>query len=85
MKISDKQYTFRVIFESDEGGYHGYVPSLSGCHTWGKTLDEAKENMREAIKSYVGSLVKDGEKIPRDIGFETFEVFSPTDLSVHSA
>lgn len=85
MKVSDKQYTFRVIFESDEGGYHGYVPSLTGCHTWGKTLDEAKENIREAIKSYVGSLVKDGQKIPRDIGFETFEVFSPGDLRATSA
>ena len=85
MKIADKQYTFRVIFESDEGGYHGYVPSLVGCHTWGKTLDEAKENMREAIKSYVGSLAKDRKRIPSDIGFETFEVFSPGDLRLRSA
>lgn len=80
MKLTDKQYTFRVIFESDEDGYHGYVSSLPGCHTWGKTLKEVKVNLREAIKAHVGSLVKDGEKIPRDAGFETFEVFSPSEL-----
>jgi predicted RNase H-like HicB family nuclease len=81
MKITDKQYTFRVIFESDEDGYHGYVPSLPGCHTWGKTLKEVKKNIREAIKSYVGSLTKHGEEVPSDTGFETFEVFSPNDFN----
>lgn len=80
MKLTDNQYTFRVIFESDEDGYHGYVLSLPGCYTWGKTLKEVKANLREAIKAYVGSLVKDGEKIPQDVGFETFEVFSPSEL-----
>lgn len=82
MRITDKQYTFRVIFESDEDGYHGYVPSLPGCHTWGKNLEEVKENIREAIKAHVGSLVKDGKKVPTDVGFETFEVFSPNDLKL---
>lgn len=80
MKLTDKQYTFRVIFESDEDGYHGYVPSLPGCHTWGETLEEVKENIREAIKSHVGSLVKDKQEVPTDVGFETFEVFSPGEL-----
>lgn len=85
MKISDKQYTFRAIFGSDYGGYHGYVPSLAACHTWGKTLDETKENIREAIKSYVGSLVKDGERVLSDIGFETFEAFTTSDLRPRQA
>lgn len=80
MKIASTQYTFRVIFESDEDGYHGYVPSLPGCHSWGKTLGEVKENIREAIRSHIASLVKDGQEVPTDVGFETFEVFSPNDF-----
>lgn len=79
MKI-DKQYSFRVIFEEDEGGYHVYVPVLSGCHSWGGTLDEAKKNIREAIKSHVASLVKDKQDVPSDEGLETFETFSPGDF-----
>ncbi len=70
MKIAEKQFTFRVIFEPDEDGYHGYVPSLVGCHTWGKTIEEVQENIREAIKSHVGSLTKDGKKVGTDAGFE---------------
>lgn len=74
------QYTFRVIFELDEGGYHAYAPALSGCHTWGENLEKAKSNIREAIKAYVESLKKDNEKIPQDTGLETFEAFSPSDF-----
>jgi len=80
MKAQDSKYTFRVIFEPDEDGYHGYVPALPGCHTWGKDLEEVRENLREAIKSHVGSLAKDKQKVPSEVGFETFEVFSPNDF-----
>ncbi len=75
MKVNE-QYSFRVIFEADEGGYHAYVPALSGCHSWGKSLADAKKNIREAIKSHVASLVKDRQKVPTDAGLETFETFS---------
>lgn len=80
MKFTEKQYTFRVIFETDEDGYHAYVPVLPGCHTWGKTLEEVRENVREAIRSHVGSLIKDGQKVPTEAGFESLETFSANEL-----
>lgn len=43
--------TFTVVIERDEDGYYVVnVPSLRGCHTQGKTLDEAIENIKEAIE-----------------------------------
>lgn len=40
----------KVVFEpSDEGGYTVYVPSLPGCISEGDTLEEARENIREAV------------------------------------
>ena len=80
MKSTFDKYAYRVIFEADEDGYHAYVPALPGCHTWGKNLTEAKQNIREAIKSHVGSLIKDKEKVPTDPGFESLETFSPSEL-----
>lgn len=69
-----KTFTFRTIIEPDEdGAFHGYAPALTGCHTWGKTLEETRANLRDAIKAYISSLVDDGEPIPQDIGYETFE------------
>lgn len=80
MKFTSAQYTFRVIFESDEGGYHAYVPALSGCRTWGKNLDEVRKNVREAIRAHAGSLIKDGKKVPADIGFESFETITSNEF-----
>ena len=66
-------YTYRIILEPDEGGYHAFVPSLPGCHTWGKTIAEAREMVRDAIDVYLRSLIADREPIPEDVGMELFE------------
>ena len=42
---------FTVVIERDEDGYLvGSVPSLKGCHTQAKTMDELLERMKEAIQ-----------------------------------
>jgi predicted RNase H-like HicB family nuclease len=44
----------KVVFEpSDEGGYTVHVPALPGCISEGDTLEEARENIREAIELYL--------------------------------
>jgi predicted RNase H-like HicB family nuclease len=44
----------KVVFEpSDEGGYTAYVPALPGCISEGDTLEEARQNIREAIALYL--------------------------------
>lgn len=41
---------FDVVIERDEDGYYvGSVPSLPGCHTQAKSLDELIGRVREAI------------------------------------
>ena len=69
-------YTYRVIIEPDEGGFHAFVPALPGCHTWGKTIAEAREMVRDAIDVYLRSLIADKEPIPEDLGMELFETVS---------
>lgn len=44
------QGTFSVVFEAVQGGYIAYVPELPGANTQGRTLEEARENLREAIE-----------------------------------
>jgi predicted RNase H-like HicB family nuclease len=42
---------FNVIVERDSAGYYvASVPSLPGCHTQAKSLDELMERIREAIE-----------------------------------
>ncbi len=54
---------FQVIFTYDED-YEGYVadvPSLPGCMSQGKTIEEAMANIQEAIRGVLFVLEKNGE------------------------
>jgi len=42
--------TFTAIFEKAEDWYIGYVEELPGANTQGRTLEETRENLREAIE-----------------------------------
>ncbi len=43
--------TFNVVIERDEDGYYiASVPSLRGCHTQAKSLDQLIERIKEAIE-----------------------------------
>ena len=56
---------YTVLFErEDDGGYHAFVPSLKGCHSQGDTLDEATENIKEAMTLFLDSLRAAGELLP---------------------
>ena len=59
---------FHVCFErEEEGGYHAYVPALPGCHTYGRTIEEAEERIKEAIALYIEGLVEHGLPIPEPL------------------
>jgi predicted RNase H-like HicB family nuclease len=46
-----KELQFKVLIEQDENGlYVASVPELPGCYTQGKTLEEARKRIREAIE-----------------------------------
>jgi len=38
------------------GGYVVYCPTLKGCASQGETEDEALDNIRDAIKTYLESI-----------------------------
>lgn len=77
-------YIFRIVIEPDKPiGYHGFVPLLKGVHTCGKTIDEVKRNLREAIKCHLQGLLKDKKAIPQEEEtFEILQTFSEKELSL---
>ena len=69
--------TFRllVVFETDEDGWEvASCPSLPGCHSQGRTRNEAIANIRQAIGGYVASMREHGERLPTSTEFEVLEV-----------
>lgn len=55
---------YAVIFERAENNWAAYVPDLPGCITTGKTLEEAKANIREAIRGHLLTMREYGDPIP---------------------
>jgi predicted RNase H-like HicB family nuclease len=49
--VTVKKLRFPVIVEVDEDGYYIVsCPLFKGCHTYGKTIEEALENIKEVIE-----------------------------------
>ncbi|MBN1691379.1 MAG: type II toxin-antitoxin system HicB family antitoxin [Dehalococcoidia bacterium] len=50
---------FTITLEKDEDGFIiASCPALQGCHSQGKTKQEALSNIQEAIKGYIASMRK---------------------------
>jgi len=62
----DTAMKFPIIIEKDKevGGYVVYCPTLKGCVSQGETEDEAIENIKDAIQTYLASL-EDLKKMER--------------------
>ncbi len=44
------KFTLTAVFQKVPEGYIGYVEELPGANTQGDTLEEARENLKEAIE-----------------------------------
>jgi len=60
---------FKVILqEAEEGGYIVSCPTLPGCHSQGDNMEEALENIREAIIGCLESLAEERTRLPGTVG-----------------
>jgi predicted RNase H-like HicB family nuclease len=55
-----------ALEKSDDGGYTVYVPSLPGCVSEGDTVEEATDNIIEAIELYLEP-IEDDTKALNDV------------------
>ena len=64
MKITSRTYTLSI--ERHDDGYVAYFPGVPGCHTWGRTYEEAVKNAEEALALYLETLDELGKAIPEE-------------------
>jgi predicted RNase H-like HicB family nuclease len=62
-----KFYSFQIVIEkeAEDEGYYAYSPTLPGCFSNGRTVDEAKQNIREAIQQHLASMLGHSQQIPQ--------------------
>ena len=64
-----------VVFESDEDEWVvASCPTLPGCHSQGRTREEALDNIREAIRGYLASMREHDAPLPSSTEFQVVAV-----------
>lgn len=73
--LKEKILHYTALFTpAEEGGFVVEVPALPGCVTEGDTVEEAKENVKEAIELYLETLSERGIEAPEDDDPNFFKV-----------
>jgi predicted RNase H-like HicB family nuclease len=82
--------SYRVVIERDETGvWLARVPSVPGCHTHGRTLEQARRRIREALELWVDD-ARRAEltfeiRLPAEINKEIHRAHTTRDRSVRAA
>ena len=65
---------YAVIYEPTSTGYSAYVPDLPGCIATGRTLEQTRKRMLQAIDAHLRAMREDGDPIPEPSQVEVLEV-----------
>ena len=58
---------YLIVYEKSDTGWGAYAPDLPGLGVAGKTLDEVKELIREAIAFHLEGIRAHGDPMPAPI------------------
>jgi predicted RNase H-like HicB family nuclease len=61
-------FNFEIVIEkeAEDEGYFAWSPNLPGCASNGRTIEEARQRMREAVTVHVAALLEHGEPVPQN-------------------
>jgi len=55
---------YLVVYESGPGNLSGFAPDVPGCASTGHSLEEMRDNLRDALEFHLEGLALDGLAIP---------------------
>jgi predicted RNase H-like HicB family nuclease len=61
-------FSFEVVIEkeTEDEGYYAWSPTLPGCFSNGRSIEEAKRNMRVGVTQHVTVLLDHGDPVPQN-------------------
>ena len=54
---------YSIVVEKTDTGYSAYSPDIAGCIATGRTRQEVKKNIKEAIEFHLEGLTSENQKI----------------------
>ncbi len=55
---------YLVVYENGPGNMSGFAPDVPGCASTGHTLEEMRDNLRDALEFHLEGLAMNGDAIP---------------------
>jgi predicted RNase H-like HicB family nuclease len=66
---------YAVVFEKAASNWAAYVPDLPGCATTGRTIEETRRLIAEAVEFHIEGMRLRGETVPEPTAVaETVEI-----------
>lgn len=56
---------YLIVIEKAGKNYSAYIPDVPGCVATGKTPEEVKQTIKEALEFHLEGLAEDGMKAPK--------------------
>jgi predicted RNase H-like HicB family nuclease len=85
-EVADVRY--RVQLERDDDAWLARVPSVPGCHTYGRSLDQARRRIREALTLWVDDAdsadLEFDVRLPRELRMEVDRARSARERSAEA-
>jgi predicted RNase H-like HicB family nuclease len=62
-----RYFSFEIVIEKEpeDEGYFAYSPTIPGCFSNGKSIEQTKRNIREATAQHIESQGAGGEVMPQ--------------------
>lgn len=73
-----------VVYEQGPSNFSAYVPDLPGCVATGKTHQDVRRNIREAIIFHLEGYQRDGEQAPQPGEWTETMAIDPDELHPES-
>lgn len=56
-----------VLRPDDNGTFVARIPAIKGCHTWGKTPEQAREELNNVFAMICEEYLEAGQPLPNDV------------------
>ncbi|NLO08304.1 MAG: HicB family protein [Clostridiales bacterium] len=60
-----RKLTYLAVLEPSKDGYGVYFPDVLGCISYGKDIEEAQQNAKEALELHIYGMEKSNEELPQ--------------------
>jgi predicted RNase H-like HicB family nuclease len=72
------RYAIEIFYSEEDEGYIAVVPELPGCSAFGKTEEEALEEIKIAMELWLETAKRGGREIPSPRGKELLKIILDT-------